>query len=386
MEFQSRSKVKILYINPNSYISGSGMSLLALIKDLDKSKFIPYVVLPDHGSLEQELLKYIDNIYIVKMVKLKRGFANLLDFILSFVPTIICLYKVVKHENITIIHVNSLMSPYGLIVAKLTRTRCIYHIRENEKRYPKFIFRFLTFLVSWLADRIIVVAKSIANPFERVRYKVTVIYNGVDINKFKPKIYPQYLRSKLGIENKIKLLVVVAGIGEKKGQLFVIEALPKVLIKFKNIKVLFIGSIADSGRRKIYYDYLQGRIQELNLREHVLFLGAMSDPLNLMLLADICVSPSLVEAFPRVNLEAMALAKPVISTDTGGCNEQIDHRLNGYLVPPGDSEALAKAIVEILCDEEMAREMGSRARRKVIRFFSSSKITLQIENLYEKIV
>jgi len=382
MAFQSREKMKILYVNPNSYISGSGMSLLALVKDLDKSKFRPYVALPESGPLEKELSRYTNNIYIIRMVKLKRGVIAALDLLLSFIPSIIRLYSLIKRESIDIVHVNSLMSPYGGIAAKLAGVRCIYHIRENKETYPLVVFRLLSYLVLWMADRIIVVAKSVGEPFERNRDKVVVVYNGVDINAFTPGISSQDLYRELEIEKDAKVIITVAGIGERKGQMYLIEALPTVLAKFADCKVLFVGAIGDSKGGKRYYNHLQNRIHELGLQGHVLFLGARTDVAELVSLADVFVLPSLTEAFPRVTLEAMALAKPVIATDVGGCSEQIDQGVTGYLVPPRNSDALADAVIEVLADENRGKNMGIKAREKLVSSFASLRTTESIEKIY----
>jgi glycosyltransferase involved in cell wall biosynthesis len=97
---------------------------------------------------------------------------------------------------------------------------------------------------------------------------------------------------------------------------------------------------------------------------------------------DILVIPSLLEGFPMVTLEAMAMAKPIIATNIDGITEQIADRVNGILVSPKDPSALSKAIVQVLSDRELARSVGLTARKKVEQEFSVERMVSETEKVY----
>jgi glycogen(starch) synthase len=95
----------------------------------------------------------------------------------------------------------------------------------------------------------------------------------------------------------------------------------------------------------------------------------------------LAVLPSLWENFSNAALEAMALARPLIATDVGGFPEFVEHGRTGWLVPPGDAEALAESIAAGLADREATREVGMRAAASVERF-SPDAVAAQLNELY----
>ena len=122
--------------------------------------------------------------------------------------------------------------------------------------------------------------------------------------------------------------------------------------------------------------------EELRVRDNVIFAGFRSDIKEILSAIDILAIPSLLEGFPMVTLEAMAMAKPIIATDIDGITEQITDGVNGILVPPKDPSALAKAVIQVLNDKELARSMGLAARKKVEQEFSVEKMITETEKIY----
>ena len=113
------------------------------------------------------------------------------------------------------------------------------------------------------------------------------------------------------------------------------------------------------------------------------FLGHRSDVLALQQLADIAVLASTQgEGMPRALLEAAACARPMVATDVPGCRELVEDGVNGLLVPPGDSQALAGAILSLLASPDRARAMGAAARAKVLAELSDACITRRTLAVY----
>ena len=122
--------------------------------------------------------------------------------------------------------------------------------------------------------------------------------------------------------------------------------------------------------------------KELRVRDNIIFTGFRSDIKEILSVIDLLVIPSLLEGFPMVTLEAMAMAKPIVATSIDGITEQITDGVNGILVPPKDPSALAKAIIKVINDKESARNMGLSARKKVEREFSVEKMAAETEKVY----
>jgi glycosyltransferase involved in cell wall biosynthesis len=91
------------------------------------------------------------------------------------------------------------------------------------------------------------------------------------------------------------------------------------------------------------------------------------------------------EGIPRTILEAMAMGKPVITTDSPGCRETVEENVNGHLIPVKDSNSLAQALEKLIRDKDLREKMGKAGREKVITEFSDEVVIEQILNVYREL-
>ena len=103
-----------------------------------------------------------------------------------------------------------------------------------------------------------------------------------------------------------------------------------------------------------------------------------------MATADLLVLPSVAEAFGLVLTEALYMGTPVVATSVGGIPEIVDDNVDGVLVPPADSRALADAIVDLLHNQERRHRMAGAGRDKVLTRFSFEGMVRSYESIYEK--
>jgi glycosyltransferase involved in cell wall biosynthesis len=127
---------------------------------------------------------------------------------------------------------------------------------------------------------------------------------------------------------------------------------------------------------------LRAYVRELGLSDAVRFLGFVSPVQEAIERAAITVVPSLGEGFGMVALEAMERARPVIASDVGGLPEIVLHGETGIVVPAGDAEALAEAIVSLASDLERAAAMGLAGRARALESFRREQCTDRVEALY----
>jgi glycosyltransferase involved in cell wall biosynthesis len=127
-------------------------------------------------------------------------------------------------------------------------------------------------------------------------------------------------------------------------------------------------------------------VRALGCDDMVRFLGFRRDIADLMVAADLVVVPSVAEAFGLVLAEALYLGRPVVATRAGGIPEIIDDGIDGVLVEPGDSAALARAIGSMLNDPERCRLMAGRGRERVAARFSFEGMTRAYESLYQSLL
>lgn len=168
---------------------------------------------------------------------------------------------------------------------------------------------------------------------------------------------------------------IAGGLTPWKGHLFFLEAAKLINRKFDNVKFIIAGDGYSRGE-------LKKMTRELDLEKNVRFIGAFDNIADIMNQIDIFVLSSLTEGMPLVLIEAMAYGKAVVATKVGGVNELIRDGETGFLVPPGDSGALAEAIGKLITDQQKRRDFSSETIRRFKDVFSSEKLIPKIELLY----
>ena len=207
--------------------------------------------------------------------------------------------------------------------------------------------------------------------------KIRVIYNGVDIQKFSPGD-KKSARSKLSLPSEALVIGTVGRLHWCKGHPYLLEAFKKLLPEFPSLYLLIVGEGEE--RKK-----LEVLAYKLGVRHRVIFTGETKEPVDYIRCMDIGVYPSLYEALGISILETLACEVPVVASKTGGIPEIVDEKC-GFLVPPRDSEYLAKAINVLLKDGMKRRKMGKMGREKVKKNFSIEKTVEEWKFLYHEVI
>ncbi len=209
--------------------------------------------------------------------------------------------------------------------------------------------------------------------------KIHVIYNGVDVDRFAgARGDREGLLGSFGSGSK--LIAVVANMYSRvKGHACLIEASRIVCRSVPSAKFVLIGDGAE--RRK-----LEQQVRQAGLEENFLFLGHRQDVPELLSCCDLSVLPSEAEAMPNSVLESMAAGLPVVATRVGGTPEIIVDGVDGLLVPPQDSQALAQAMLHVLQDADFARRLSRSGQEKMQTHFGFDRLIAQLEQLYSNAV
>ncbi len=212
--------------------------------------------------------------------------------------------------------------------------------------------------------------------------KIHVIYNGVDVEKFKPNKDKTHLRRELQLEEEGKMILFVGRLYRRKGLETLLQSVPKVIERFRDAKFVISGEGFKENKEK-----LLKLAKKLDIENHVLFAGYFPDERlpDLYAASDIFVLPALYENFPFAILEAQATGLPVISTKVGGIPEIITNNQNGLLVEPANAEQLTEATLTLLENQKMAAELGRNGRKLVEAKFGWQLVTRQLVDLYAAI-
>ena len=199
--------------------------------------------------------------------------------------------------------------------------------------------------------------------------KTRVVPNGVDTDLFHPSA--DECRDNDGCENVI--LCVARGLEPRKGIRYLIEALPAVT-EVTEAKVVILGNASQSVKMQIV-----DAARALGVLNAIDFIDAVSlrDLVQLYQRAAVTVVPSTLEGFSKPTLESMACGTPVIGTAVGAVPELLDET-SGIVVKPGDSNAIADALMGLLLDKERAQNMGRSARRRVVEHFTWDSVARRV--------
>lgn len=190
---------------------------------------------------------------------------------------------------------------------------------------------------------------------------------GIDVDHFSPQSSAAELRSELGLTDK-KVIVSVGRLVHRKGQDFLIEAMPAILKKVPNAHLLFVGEGP-------YREHLESLIEKRSLNEHVAFIGRVqySELPRYICVGDIFAMPSRsrlagleVEGLGIVYLEASACGLPVIGGKSGGAPDAVLEGETGYAVDGLSTDAIAERVIELLIDPSKSAAMGARGRQWVV--------------------
>src|SRR5659263_71904 len=183
-------------------------------------------------------------------------------------------------------------------------------------------------------------------------------------------------------------VLFVGRLEKRKGVETLFKVMPVILEKFPETEFYLVGSdtnLAPGGES--YKKYLL-KILDNKFHKNVTFVGYVDDVelKNYYKICDIFVAPSIYESFGLIFLEAMAWEKPVIGCNVGGIPEIVEDGKDGILIQPDDENALSRAIVKLLTDEELRIRMGENGRKKVEDKFTTIKMAERTYNIYKNIL
>ncbi len=298
-------------------------------------------------------------------------------------PIAVCKFlKIVKDEKVDIIHTHSSKDSWlagiagRISVTPVVRSR---HLTTpvGQNYLTAFVYRHLCDIIitSGMHIRDTLITRNKLNP-----EKIVSIPAGVDTEKFHLNISGDKIRTEFKLENSYPVVGTVAILRHWKGHRFLLEAVPKVISIFPEAKFLIIGDGPQM-------DNLRSQIHSLNIEKHVIMPGFRNDVPEIMSALDIFILPSVAsEATSQVIPQALAEGKPVIAADAGGLSEIIEDGITGLLIPPGNSDAIAGAIIRMAKNKEEAKGMASRGRNKILEGYTFQKMTEDTEKVYYQVL
>ena len=284
---------------------------------------------------------------------------------------------IIKREKIDVVHTQMRTTHVmGYFLKKITRrphvTTChgFYKLRLGRRLFP-----------CW-GDRVIAISSTVKEQliesFRVDEKDIRLIPHGLKAEK-----YPYFTEEEKKEKKEAfhfgnqRIIGMIARLADVKGQDVLINAMPLILKKCPDVKLVLVGEGKMEQR-------LKQLAVELNLKDQVLFYPVISKATEMLALFDVFILPSIEEGLGLSIMEAQACGLPVVASSVGGLVSLVEHEKTGLLVPPKDAPALASAVIRLLQDKVFAQRLGEKAREFINREFSLEKMIQQTINMYEE--
>ena len=283
---------------------------------------------------------------------------------------------VVENNNIDIIHAHTRVTQVlGILLSRLTHRLYLSTCHGFfKRRFSRVIFP------AW-GKNVIAISQAVASHLEEDfkvdRGSITIIHNGIDYEKFllADAQDKENIKRLFHLPMDGQLVGMIARLSKVKGHTFFISAMPRILKNCPKVNFLIVGD----GRLK---DELETEVKKLGIERSVFFIPMQSDTIKALSIMDCVVSSSLQEGLGLSILEAQAAGIPVAAFAIGGIVSLIENERTGLLVSPGDALALSEAVVRILTDDNLRRQISQQARENVKRNFNLNKMVEDTLRLY----
>jgi len=287
-------------------------------------------------------------------------------------------WRFINRESIDVVVLNQDVHFHvpGVLAAKLAGRPCICRKAGGigEAR------RLKRFLNPWV-DLFVSISKATETDQRNTpgTRKLINIYEGLDLQRFASLPPKEVTRESLGIPGRKKVVAAITRIEVGKGLPEFIRMSATVLRRYPDVVFLIVGDEGLDG--STLTRELQDLVHTLDLDEQVIFTGWRDDIPAVMKCVDIFVHcpTTFMEGLARTCLETMAVGIPAVVSENGGMPDAVLDGITGFVVPPGDIEAMAESVVTLLENEARCREFGERARMRVEQVFDAAHNTRKLQ-------
>lgn len=383
---------RIAYIDHAEDLGGAEKSLLELTRRLDRARYTP-LLLHTRGAkwMRREDCGHFERIPVFSpggVLERKRSsvrsglLGNLRDAFASARPV----YRVVRslrRHQADLVHTNSLKAHLlGGLAARMARLPLIWHVRDLlEEGEGLGVIRQAA---ATCRPRVIAISEAVARQFAGLHLPVTVVPNGVPLERFTPGEPPGALRSEWGLTSGEQVVMCLGRLTPWKGHRTLLQAFAQVVAQRPEARLLVVGEVAFWADE--YGEELRALADRLDLNGRVIWAGFRADVPELLRLCEVLVLPSRNEPFGRVLIEAMATAKPVVATNSGGAPEIVVPNETGLLVPPEDAQGLAEALLQLLSDGALRERLGAAGLARAREHFDVRRVVAQVQGIYEEML
>ncbi len=308
------------------------------------------------------------------------------DYMVNVLPYVFRLIALYRRLRIDLVHLNNepVCNMGGLIAAKMLRLPVVCHVRGSVLSWDTPTARWLyskvdqfVTVADWVKAEVLAMGVGVE--------KVKTVWDGRDLKPFVVTEDRDKIRSELDLAPHEVAVGMFSRLNPWKGHEVFIEAMSKVFQQRANCRAFIVGGATASLKR--YEQELKEGVARRGLTDHIIFTGQRNDIPRLMKAMDILVHASLKpDPYPGVVLEAMLMGRPIIASNQGGPAEALDDGQTGFLCPPGDVEALADKILELIDKPVWREEIGKTAKKVAWERYAIENHARHMESVYDQLL
>jgi glycosyltransferase involved in cell wall biosynthesis len=382
----------ILFLHQSADLYGSDKVLLAIVRRLGAMNFNPIVVVPVAGPLVRELRLAGVECHVAPLTRLSRSMLTLRGLIGlpgDLMRSFRALDQLLQGRPVAALHSNTLAVLTGAFWARRHGVAHVWHVHEIIT-HPRFVKAIYGYLLKWFSDRIICVShatqKNLVDDQPSLNGRCRMIWNGFsDIAAVDVEAVADYRRS-LAVQDGEILLTLVGRINRLKGQKLLVAAAGRLWERgVRNFRVLIVGSVVPG--QEHFLHALEQAVATSPIASRISVRPFTNEILTVWASCDVAVIPSTEpESFGMVALEAMAVSKPVVAADLGGLAEIVVPGQTGWLVPPGNADALADALEQAITRPDLRLTMGLAGQARCRAEFTLDRQVKQMAAVYEELI
>ena len=343
--------MKVLHVEAGMNLYGGARQVAYLLQGLGRHGVESVLVCPRGSAIAGELRGQISCVHEIPM----HG-----DLDLGLIWR---LKRILRTERPDIVHLHSRRGAdlLGGIVARLAGVKTVLSRRVDNPE--------LSCVARWkyrLYDRVITISEGIRQVLlaEGVDpRRLVCVRSAVSADGYSRQCDEAWFRQLFGLAGNETVLAVIAQLIPRKGHRYLLQALPALFEEFPAARVIFFGQGALEGK-------LRRQVRAAGLADRVIFAGFRTDLPQVLPCLDLVVHPALMEGLGIALLQAAGAGVPIVAVNAGGMPEVVRDGVNGLLVPPGDSAALADAIRRLLSNRPLMQRMGQAGAALIETEFS----------------
>lgn len=365
-------------------ISGAFRMMMDIIENIDRSRFQIFVAYkPDYAEWGKDETDLI--------IKAGAKITPLRGKWLFDLHGFMDLWNILRKEKIDILHSWDVLGVPARIIGKLAGVAIVEEFANpppaliSEISLKHYLINKVT---SVFVDGFVACSNGVMKRYQEkkpvfLRNKIlSVVHNSLDVPHLNVSKYNlALLRKKYNLADHEVILTNIGYFNEQKAQDDLLKAFKKVVDKRSNVKLFLVG-----------WGRLENKLKEitehLGLKDRVIFTGklARAQVFEILSITDLFVLSSHWEGFGIVLAEAMALGKPVVSTDTDGSREVVVNGKTGVLVPIKNPQILAEAILDLLEKPDLMVQMGEEGLKRVTTLFNCEQFIKGYEAFYRSVL